>query len=169
MRGPALQVIDQDKMESFVVIAHRGDSECAPENTTCAFNLALMNGFAHFETDCQLTKDSTVVILHDEKLGRTNDGAGCAWDHTIEELKRLDAGSWFSEKYIGVRIPTLEELLDRYSQRAHIHLVRSAFASVTGALWDSPDLLESFQLLLRGTLNSEFDSVLQFLGTSCPF
>jgi len=105
-----------------LIIAHRGDSDSAPENTTSAFNLALLNGFLHFETDCQLTKDGTVVILHDENLGRTNDGVGCAWDYTIDELKRLDAGSWFSAKYASVRIPTLEDVLDRYSQKAHIHL-----------------------------------------------
>ena len=119
-----LSLTDQGGLDSFLIIAHRGDSDSAPENTTSAFNLALLNGFSHFETDCQLTKDGTVVILHDENLGRTNDGVGCAWDYTIDELKRLDAGSWFSKKYASVRIPTLEDVLDRYSKKAHIHLVR---------------------------------------------
>lgn len=67
----ATQVVDQ-----FTLVAHRGDSDRAPENTLSAFDQALANGVCHFETDCQLTQDEQCVILHDELLGRTNNGSG---------------------------------------------------------------------------------------------
>lgn len=110
-------------MQSFTIIAHRGDSSTAPENTLAAFDRALQQHFPHFETDCQLSSDGIVVIVHDEQLGRVNNGTGAVSDHTLEQLKQLDAGSWFDTAFAGLRVPTLGELLDRYCGRAHIHLV----------------------------------------------
>ncbi len=107
----------------FTIIAHRGDSANAPDNTIAAFDSALQKGFSHFETDVQLTKDGQCVILHDETLGRTNNGEGAAAEHTLAELQALDAGAWFSAQYAGERIPPLDAVLIRYQDRAHIHLV----------------------------------------------
>lgn len=109
-------------MESFVIIAHRGYSSARPENTIDAFDHALSSGFTHFETDCQLTKDNMCIVLHDEKLGRTNNGVGVAWEQESNALLQLDAGSWFSEEYKSARIPTLQGVLEAYHDRAHIHL-----------------------------------------------
>ena len=109
---------------SFTIIAHRGDSANAPENTIAAFDAALDGGgFTHFETDAQLSADGEVVVLHDETLGRTNDGAGRAADSTLQQLQQLDAGSWFGAEFAGQHIPTLRELLLRYAGRVHVHLV----------------------------------------------
>jgi hypothetical protein len=85
----------------FVLIAHRGDSDGAPENTLAAFDRALSAGFAAFETDAQLTADGVPVLLHCEALGRTTDGVGAVADKTLQEIKALDAGSWFSPEHAG--------------------------------------------------------------------
>ncbi|MCD5323090.1 MULTISPECIES: glycerophosphodiester phosphodiesterase [Pontibacillus] len=97
-------------MKTFI-FAHRGASRLAPENTMAAFILAQKMGADGVETDVQLTKDHIPVLIHDETLHRTTDGTGYVKDYTFEELKRLDAGSWFSEKYKGEQLLSLEEFL----------------------------------------------------------
>lgn len=117
----------------FALIAHRGFSSRAPENTLAAFELALEHGFQNIETDTQLCKDGAVVV-HDEQLGRVNDGVGCVATATLEYLATLDAGKWFSSEHAGERIPALEELLRRYhGRRVHLHLVGAAHQVVSCA------------------------------------
>ncbi|GLI06844.1 glycerophosphoryl diester phosphodiesterase [Paenibacillus tyrfis] len=94
-----------------MIIAHRGASNYAPENTMAAFRLALEMDSDGIELDLQLTKDGHVVICHDEELSRTTNGKGLIKDCTLDELRRLDAGSWYGESFAGERIPTLEEFL----------------------------------------------------------
>lgn len=94
------------------ILAHRGASGTAPENTLAAFKKALIDGCDGFEFDIQQTKDGEIVIFHDWTLERTSNGSGYLRDHTLEELKKLDVGSWFSENFKGERIPTLIEALD---------------------------------------------------------
>lgn len=106
----------------FLIIAHRGAPNHAPENTLAAFDKALGLGFPHFELDAQLTADGVAVVFHDTALDRTSAGSGPLADRTLDELKRLDAGSWYSEAFAGERIPTLEEVLVRYHGRAYLHL-----------------------------------------------
>lgn len=103
---------------NFSVIAHRGFSSIAPENTVAAFDAALGAGFKHFETDVQLTADGAVVVLHDENLGRTNDGSGKVAECTAAQLMLLDAGGWFGEEWAGqCRIPLLADILARWGLR----------------------------------------------------
>ncbi|WIA15009.1 hypothetical protein OEZ85_001712 [Tetradesmus obliquus] len=111
-----------EAQQYFTIIAHRGDSSAAPENTVQAFDAALQQGFRNFETDCQLSSDGAVVIVHDEKLGRVNDGTGAVAEHTLAQLQQLDAGSWFGAAFAGARMPTLQQLLQTYKGKAHIHL-----------------------------------------------
>ena len=97
----------------FLIIAHRGNSELCPENTTEAFDRALEQGFPHFETDVQLTKGGACVVLHDEQLGRTvkapEDAASAAVaDTDWSFLQGSDAGSWKGAEWAGARIPTLQ-------------------------------------------------------------
>lgn len=94
------------------IFAHRGASKLAPENTMAAFTLAQKMGADGIETDVQLTKDQVPVLIHDETLHRTTNGAGYVKDYTFEELKKLDAGRWFSEKYTGERLLGLDEFLE---------------------------------------------------------
>jgi glycerophosphoryl diester phosphodiesterase len=96
------------------VVAHRGLSAEAPENTFDSFDLAISNGIEHIEFDVQLTKDNEVVIIHDDTVDRTSNGSGYVSEKNLKELKNLDFGSWFSGKFKCIKIPTFEELLDRY-------------------------------------------------------
>jgi glycerophosphoryl diester phosphodiesterase len=107
---------------SCLVIAHRGASSYAPENTLAAFDLALEMGARHLELDVQMTSDDHLVIIHDDWVNRTTNGFGRVWKHTLAELQVLDAGTWFDKKFAGERIPTLEAVLNRYRGRAHLHV-----------------------------------------------
>ena len=96
----------------MLVIAHRGASGHAPENTLAAFKKAVAMGAAFIETDLQLSRDARFVAIHDATLNRTTNGQGAVHDMTLENLRRLDAGSWFGSQFAGERIPTLEEVLE---------------------------------------------------------
>lgn len=94
------------------VVAHRGASAVAPENTLAAFEAAARLGARWVEFDVMLCGDGTPVVIHDEELGRTTDGTGWVADTPLAALKRLDAGRWFAPEFAGQRIPTLAETLD---------------------------------------------------------
>ncbi|MDR7420059.1 MAG: glycerophosphodiester phosphodiesterase family protein [Armatimonadota bacterium] len=94
------------------VIAHRGVSGEAPENTLAAYRKALAIGVDGVELDVHLSADGIPVVIHDPRLERTTTGRGLVKDHTVAALKRLDAGRWFGEAFAGERIPTLAEALD---------------------------------------------------------
>ena len=92
----------------MLVIAHRGASGHAPENTLAAFRKAIVQGATFIETDLQLSRDARFVAIHDATVDRTTGGRGAVHDLTLADLRRLDAGSWFSSEFAGERIPTLE-------------------------------------------------------------
>lgn len=95
-----------------VCMAHRGWSGKAPENTMTAIRLALAEpAIRAMEVDVQLSRDGVPVLIHDFTLERTTNGTGLVKDHTLQELRELDAGSWKDEKFAGECIPTLEEAL----------------------------------------------------------
>lgn len=96
----------------LLVIAHRGASGHAPENTLAAFRKAVALGATFIETDLQLSRDARFVAIHDMTLNRTTSGQGNVHEATLAELRRLDAGSWFGSSFAGERIPTLEEILE---------------------------------------------------------
>ena len=96
----------------MLVIAHRGASGNAPENTMAAFRKAVALGATFIETDLQLSRDARFVAIHDATLNRTTNGQGAVHDMTLAELQKLDAGSWFGSEFAGERIPTLEEILE---------------------------------------------------------
>jgi glycerophosphoryl diester phosphodiesterase len=107
--------------------AHRGASRAAPENTLPAFELAVEAGADGIEFDVQFSRDGHLVVIHDETLPRTTDGTGQVLDHTLAELKALDASNGV-DGYAGARIPTLAEVLELLaptSLRANIELKNS--------------------------------------------
>jgi glycerophosphoryl diester phosphodiesterase len=108
--------------QDFLVIAHRGASSYAPENTIAAFDLALQMGAHHLELDVHLTRDDYLVIIHDDTVDRTTNGAGPVASQTLAGLQVLDAGAWFGEAFVGAHIPTLAEVLTRYHGRVHLHI-----------------------------------------------
>src|SRR5258708_10140259 len=96
----------------MLVIAHRGASGNAPENTIAAFRKAVALGATFIETDLQLSRDARFVAIHDATVNRTTSGQGAVPDMTLSELRPLDAGSGFGSEFAGERVPTLEEILD---------------------------------------------------------
>jgi len=98
-------------------IAHRGASGYAPENTRAAFEQAIEMGADGIETDVRRTSDGELVLMHDMTVSRTTNGNGPVADHTLAELRTLDAGSWFSDDFAGDRIVTLDELIADFSPR----------------------------------------------------
>ncbi len=99
-------------MNKPIIYAHRGASAYAPENTGAAFRKALEMKAGGIEIDVHLSKDGRVVVCHDEKVDRVSNGSGNIRDLTLQELKALDFGSWFSDEFKDERIVTLEELME---------------------------------------------------------
>jgi glycerophosphoryl diester phosphodiesterase len=95
-----------------LLVAHRGDSARAPENTLIACERAITLGAEMLELDVQRTADGELVLMHDLTLDRTTDGSGLLALRTLAELCELDAGAWFGPAYRGTRIPRLADALD---------------------------------------------------------
>ena len=104
------EIFESFLKETPLIIAHRGFSAVAPENTLSAFKLAIENKADMIELDIRMSKDKSVVVIHDSKLDRTTDGTGRVRAKYIWNLKKLDAGSWFDKSFKGEKIPTLEEV-----------------------------------------------------------
>ncbi len=117
------------------VVAHRGASGHAPENTMAAFRRAVELGAKFIETDLQLTRDARVIAIHDLTLDRTTNGKGPVLLKSRDEIRRLDAGSWFrigeATPYAGERVPTIEEIV----QFAKEHDVIFYLEIKTGSAW----------------------------------
>ncbi|MGB2992582.1 MAG: glycerophosphodiester phosphodiesterase family protein [Paenisporosarcina sp.] len=103
-------------------IAHRGATGYAPENTIAAFDKAIEMKADYIEMDIQRTKDGELVIIHDTSVDRTTDGTGYIKDLTSTQLRDLDAGSWKGEEFAGEKIPTFDEILDKYHGKIGILL-----------------------------------------------
>lgn len=114
--------------DPFRIIAHRGASGYAPENTMAAFERAVAMGATEVETDVALTRDGHLLLFHDFTLERTTNGTGEPESYSLDELKRLDAGSWsdpqlsWDRDYHGETLITLDELLDRFGDTLTYHI-----------------------------------------------
>ncbi len=119
----------------ILAIGHRGASGYAPEHTIASYDLALELGADYIEQDLQLTSDGVLVVLHDPTLDRTARGAaenckGFVIEKTLAQIKTCDVGSWFNgafpqyarAEYVGLKIPTLDEVLERYQHRANYYI-----------------------------------------------
>src|SRR5436190_2153545 len=95
-----------------LILAHRGASAYAPENTLAAFRLAREYGADGIELDVQLTRDHVPVVIHDDTVDRTTSSKGRVAALTVAEISRLDAGSWKNQDYQDERIPTLAQVFD---------------------------------------------------------
>lgn len=104
------------------VMAHRGLSADAPENTLYAFSDAISVGADFIELDVQQTKDGVLVVMHDSNLKRTTGVNKDIWDVNYADIQDLDAGSWFDPAYANARIPTLEETLQFVDKRAKLNI-----------------------------------------------
>jgi glycerophosphoryl diester phosphodiesterase len=150
---------------SIQVIAHRGLKSAAPENTVPAFELCIKNYFEWIEVDVRLTKDKQHVIIHNKELDNTTDGAGLISEHTLEEIKQLDAGSWFAPRFAGVKVPTLKETLELCKGKINIYLdckevdpillvkeIRDAGMENQVLVYDAPETLKIVSRESNGTI-----------------
>lgn len=140
------------------VIGHRGAAAYAPENTLEGILTAVEMGVTWVEVDVKLTKDSVPVLFHDDTLDRTTNGHGPVAEMAFNDLRDLEAGSWFSDSFAGIRVPTLEEAIDViFEHNLGVNLeikpcpgrekeTAEAMLDVLARIWDEPDrlLISSF-------------------------
>lgn len=131
------------------IIAHRGYSAQAPENTMAAVAAAIDAGADAIEFDLQVTRDGIPILFHDDTLERTTNGEGAVAGHTLAELRSLDAGSWFGPDFAGEPIPTFEQALRQIGERVgRLYPEVKDFAD-PGALDLAADLLLASGLVER--------------------
>lgn len=109
-------------LQDVLVIAHRGNSAMAPENTLTAIEQAFAVGAQMVEVDVALTRDGVPVLMHDETIDRTTNGVGPVAKMTVEQIKELDAGSWKGGTYTGEPVPTLAEALQAARSKGRLLL-----------------------------------------------
>lgn len=154
------------------VVAHRGSSAHAPENTLAAFELARQHGADALELDIRCTADSELVVLHDPQLDRTTPAKGPIRNFTFPEVSALDAGSWFHAQYSQERIPHLAQVLDSIGTKLPLNielkspslfprdLINRTAELLNSRVLDQPALISSFNPFLLSrihTLLPEFD------------
>lgn len=110
-------------MKKVKVIAHRGANHYAPQNTVPAFQKAIEIGVDGTETDVHATKDGHIVICHNDTVDETSNGKGKIVDYTFEEIRKLDFGTKFSDKFIGTMLPTLREYLEVMSEDKNLSVI----------------------------------------------
>jgi glycerophosphoryl diester phosphodiesterase len=161
------------------VFAHRGASQYAPENTMAAFRKAHSLGIRWLEFDVMLSADNQVVVIHDETLDRTTPAKGMVDQFTYDDLKALDAGSWFDAKFAGQKIPLLSEVIQfmrEHDMSANIEikalpgkeeLTAKLVLDVIRDNWTSsmlPPLISSFSLeILRAVRHLDSDCYIGLL------
>lgn len=135
------------KLDLPQIIGHRGACAYAPENTLASIRNAAAQGARWVEFDVRLTREGSLVLMHDEDVKRTTNGNGRVVDLTLAELGALDAGAWFGAAFAGERVPTLAEtiaLLAALGLGANIEIktgkpearaTAEALASILAAHW----------------------------------
>lgn len=120
----------KDKYKEIVNVSHRGASAYAPEHTMVSYEMGEKMHGDYIEIDLQMTNDGQLIAMHDVKVDRTTNGSGLVKDFTLEEIKQLDAGSWFNEKYPqfanpeyeGLKVPTLEEVFQKFGKNESYYI-----------------------------------------------
>jgi glycerophosphoryl diester phosphodiesterase len=130
-----------------LILAHRGASAYAPENTLAAFELALEQGAHGVELDAKLSADGEVVVIHDESVERTTNGHGRVSQVELSALRELDAGSFFSDRFKGEKIPTLVEVFETLGKHAIINVELTNYKTPRDGLADRVcELVQRFGL-----------------------
>lgn len=112
-----------------MIFGHRGSCANAPENTLPSFELAVQHKADAIELDAKLSKDGVVVVIHDQTVDRTTTGSGKVNELTLEELKRLDAGSFFGNEFNGATIPTLDEVFESIGRKVIVNVELTNYKS----------------------------------------
>ncbi len=118
-----------DQSPRPLIIAHRGSCLEAPENTLAAFLLSVDQGAHAIELDVTTCRSGDLVVIHDATVDRTTNGSGKVSDLTIDMIRTLDAGSWFSEKFTGEPVPTLDEVFEAIGDKCLINVELKNYAT----------------------------------------
>jgi glycerophosphoryl diester phosphodiesterase len=157
------------KFSHPIIFAHRGASAHAPENTLASFNLAVEQGADGIELDAKLSSDGHVVVIHDPTVERTTGANGRVKDMTLDELRALGAGSFFSAKFENEKIPTLEEVFESVGQKTFINVELTNYNSPRDHLVESVCMLvKRFGLQDRILFSSFFASNLSKARSYLP-
>ncbi|WP_078414824.1 glycerophosphodiester phosphodiesterase [Priestia abyssalis] len=138
----------------IITAAHRGASGYAPEHTLLSYEMGEKMKGDYIEVDLQMTKDGELIAMHDETVDRTTNGTGLVKDMTLEQIKELDAGSWFNEKYpqyakpeyAGLHVPTLEEVFEKFGRGAKYYIETKSPEVYPGMEEKLLELLEKYKL-----------------------
>lgn len=139
-----------------IIIAHRGASAYAPENTMAAFRKAVELSADGIEFDVKCTKDGQMIIIHDQTLDRTTDGNGRVVEKTYDELKEFDAGSFFSSDFHEEKIPLLQDVLEEFSKKLLINIELTNYASISDGLAQKAALLVKKMGIEKSVIFSSF-------------
>jgi len=146
--------------KKILIIAHRGASHYAPENTMAAFQLAHEMKADMIELDVQLSKDGIPVVFHDAKLNNHSNGKGLVSAFTFNELYQLDAGKWFYIEFTGEKIPSLREVLTWAKGRIDVNIEikkESVTDQISNGIEEKViELVENFKMA-HHTIISSFD------------
>lgn len=154
-------------------IAHRGGLGLSPENTIFSFNKAVASGADILEMDIHSTSDSILVLLHDNKLNRTTNGKGYVWDFTIESIKELNAGFYWTKddsitfpfRESGIEIPTLEEVFINFKDYKLNIEIKHHEAHVAKNLCH---LIQKYDMQSNVLVGSFNDKILLEFRKDCP-
>ncbi|WP_342719595.1 glycerophosphodiester phosphodiesterase [Bacillus paramycoides] len=150
-------------------IAHRGASAYAPEHTIRAYKLGQQLKGDYIEIDLQMTKDGHLVAMHDETVNRTTNGTGLVKEHTLEEIKQLNAGSFFNEKHPSLAkkefedatVPTLEEIIETFGRNANYYIETKSPDKYTGMEEKLLEIIKQYEINDKVMIQSFSEESLQ--------
>ena len=141
------------------IIAHRGYSALAPENTLSAFDLAIHHNADGIELDAKFSKDGRVVIIHDQTVDRTTNSRGQGKSFTLNELQAMDAGSYFEQKFKGEQIPSLDEVLKNIGDQTFLNIELTNYSHPFNNLPNVVAKLSFSEGLIHNILISSFNPI----------
>ena len=150
------------------VCAHRGFNTVAPENSMPAFGAAVAMGAEEIEFDLWFTKDGHIVSCHDSTLDRVSDGTGKIWEYTLEELKQFDFGAKKGPAFSGIRIPTFEEILKKFSRQCIMNIHLKTMGEKPEYLDNVIKLIKKYGAEKHAYIMSGQDNVLERLQREYP-
>jgi glycerophosphoryl diester phosphodiesterase len=150
------------------VCAHRGFNTIAPENSLPAFGAAVAMGAEEIEFDLWFTKDGEVVSIHDPTLERVSNGQGKIWEYTLKELRELDFGIKHGPAFAGMRIPTFEDILKKFSCHCVMNIHLKTAGERPEYLGKVVELIKKYDCLKYVYFTSGEDSLLERLQREFP-
>lgn len=147
------------------VMAHRGASTEAPENTMAAFQKAIDDMADYIELDVQLTNNGEVIVMHDSNAYRTTGVDANIVNMTYKEVKTLDAGSWFSDEYVGENVPSLKEVLELTQGKIKLNIELKPADNGTALAKNTVRIIEKYNMVNDCVITSFSESALKAVKT----